>query len=237
MERCPVDFGSQVALDEQGFPLGVSWELIQRFVSKGSEEPDDNRVGLPLIAVAAQRDMFSNAFAEANVSPPSKTTGLAREAEWTEALNGVALAALKALAQAISCFPVPVGTESDDTAAWTRALVRPLTTTADVCFFILKPDCAEAAAGGPTASFVELVRDRGVGYDRRRSGLVGWDRRRDDQGRLFVGRATHFLSHAWSYPFRTLAAAVSSFWDTRDRAHDLHPYFWLDIACIDQVSE
>ena len=58
---------------------------------------------------------------------------------------------------------------------------------------------------------------------------------RDATGGLAVGRATHFVSHAWRYSFRDLVASLEEVVDAEgQRAPSVTPYLWVDCVSVNQ---
>ena len=56
---------------------------------------------------------------------------------------------------------------------------------------------------------------------------------KDPQTAVYVGRPTIFLSHAWTYKFRNLVAALRTYVDALP-ADAPPPFFWFDVFSIDE---
>ena len=81
-------------------------------------------------------------------------------------------------------------------------------TTSDVCSMIVRPDTTHVGA------MVDLLRERPP--DNMPSSA-------------FVGQATHFVSHTWSYRFSDLVEGVEAFAQRQLAEFEEHAFFWIDI--------
>ena len=53
-----------------------------------------------------------------------------------------------------------------------------------------------------------------------------------DKGATYIGEATHFASHAWSYNFDELLATLMQLEETEKEPEKI--FFWLDVASVNQ---
>ncbi|EDQ90516.1 uncharacterized protein MONBRDRAFT_31913 [Monosiga brevicollis MX1] len=86
---------------------------------------------------------------------------------------------------------------------------KPTMTTADVCRAIIMPESKKA--GCAYAALPEFAQDE-----------------------LLVGRATHFVSHAWAYSYNDLVDALAGFAGGHSKQR---PYFWVDLMLVDQNND
>ena len=94
--------------------------------------------------------------------------------------------------------------------------------TSEVCFKLVKPATAEARI-----SYCEMLWKAGKDMPTRTA----------PKGKILkadVGKASVFVSHAWSRPFAETVEAMAS-WERSHRSHALGPvFFWVDIAAVNQ---
>lgn len=211
--------------------VGVSFDFLRRFMSIGSHPPTDSRVGTPIIDLV--RSHPGPHFGPIR----EKYKGLPSPIE-----DHLPLSELRSLAHDLGVEMLDEDRELNETAAgWGRALRRPATTTADICFFCLIPDTAGTAhshgsplsasstppgTGGPLQREIVSKEDPAAGRadtvaTESYAELLTRSGELDDEGKPLVGPATHFVSHAWSYDFTTLCRALYEFFDQRplDDAH------------------
>lgn len=88
-------------------------------------------------------------------------------------------------------------------------------TTAEFCYEVIKP-----LTKTTELSFVDLVE------------MAGW---RDFRGRNFIGKATVFISHAWSCKFLDVFAAMEAYAVAQEALDDSVPiYLWFDTMTVAQ---
>ena len=117
-------------------------------------------------------------------------------------------------------------------------------TTAQVCVAVVKPATLACGADGADCTYDELMKARAHSVIAPAVAAASWPQKRrpcalrrgarfprrqgccDARGLPFVGRATRFVSHAWSYPFADLLAALEAHAEKEAET----AYFWIG-AC------
>ena len=94
-----------------------------------------------------------------------------------------------------------------------QALSKDATTT-DVCMSIVKP-----ATSSLNSSYSAMLVKNNVC---------------DEQGKSVVGKATHFISHAWKYKFVDLIDAIVSFHYLQPAEVQKTAFYWVDLFVVDQ---
>eukprot|EP00936_MAST-01D_sp_MAST-1D-sp1_P001780 g1780.t1 len=197
--------------------IGVTMRVIERVAA-------DPRIGLPLIDVAEVNDDGAPLYTEKALNQMSiaalkklgekhaigPTQPAQARKRWCPRLQRRARRSANSVRATVTVdnesqigdqtrIDAPRGRDNFDwehadiqsKSAWIQALRQPLESTAQVCEYIIRRDTADRRESYADA----LLRKQG-GEAGSRSG---------------VGPATRFVSHAWSYEFRAVAAALSQF--------------------------
>lgn len=116
----------------------------------------------------------------------------------------------------------------------------PAFTMGSVCNDIIKPKTiykkeAKVSLLDPSWVSQQLIRD----YEAEEYEFYSYaelamrDGRLDSKGRPAFGNATHFVSHAWRYDFRSFVEALAN-WLKQTGADEEKVYFWVDAFVINQ---
>ena len=89
-------------------------------------------------------------------------------------------------------------------------------TTSDVCHKITNP-----ASASLKCAYIDLFKGKNDPTTAPNNNIP------------LVSNATLFVSHAWSYPFKSLVDALESFSNKREETNTTH-YFWLDMFVVNQ---
>eukprot|EP01047_Picozoa_sp_COSAG01_P003468 COSAG01_NODE_103_length_26263_cov_31.957728_12_plen_744_part_00 len=132
----------------------------------------------------------------------------------------------------------------EDFLATHGAAIGEGTTTSDVCHAVIKPlttppgwACEAALIDAEKRWYRHRYVDAGSGAasDRAPPGTCSYLQRlrRAPETAAFVGAPTVFLSHAWTYKFRNVVAALRSYVEALP-AGSPPPFFWFDCLSMDE---